>query len=111
MSTEQEKLLKNYPTPISVNKTEIILEQMKYNVAKIYCKNGEKGTGFFCDIPFPDEKHLFPVFITNNHIINEDYLNKEEKIIISLYKDNYRNVIIKKLDLTTKKNIPIKIMI
>jgi len=102
MSTEQEKLLKNYPTPISVNKTEIILDQMKYNVAKIYTKNGEKGTGFFCWIPFPDDKSFLRVFITNNHVINEDYLNKEEKIVISLYKDKYGNEIIKNIDLKTK---------
>ena len=76
---------------------------MKNKVAKIYARHGEKGTGFFCIIPFPDEQHMLPVFITNNHVINEDYLNNEEKIVISLYKDNYGNEIIKNIGLVNKK--------
>ena len=38
-------------------------------------KDGSKGTGFFCKIPFPNNNHLLPVLITNNHVMNELYLN------------------------------------
>ena len=53
--------------------TKKILEQMEKNI----CKNKigkEQGTGFFCKIPFPDRKNMFPVLITNNHIIKEELL-------------------------------------
>ena len=99
----QEKLLENYPIPITVNQTEIILEQMKKNVCRIYLNNGKKGTGFFCLIPFPHENNLLPVLITNNHILDESYLNQENHLTISLYKDNFGNEIIKKIDISNKK--------
>ena len=66
-------------------------------------KNGEKGTGFFCKIPFPDKDELLPVLITTNHIINESYLAQEESITISLYKNYFGNETIKKIDLSQKK--------
>ena len=31
---------------------------------------------FFCKIPFPDRNNLLSVLITNNHIINDELLNK-----------------------------------
>ena len=111
MSAEQEKLLNNCPIPITVYQTEIILEQMKTNVCKIHLKNGEKATGFFCKIPFPDENNLLPVLITNNHVIDQSYLNLENKITVSLYKDNFGNETIKIIDISNKKNIQIKTMI
>ena len=96
MSVEQEKLLNNCPIPITVYQTEIILEQMKKNVCKVHLKTGKKGTGFFCKIPFPDEYNLLPVLITNNHVIDQSYLNQENEITVSLYKDNLGNETIKK---------------
>ena len=61
--------------------TKKILEQMEKNI----CKNKigkEQGTGFFCKIPFPDKKNMFPVLITNNHIIKEELLNNEDTILL-----------------------------
>ena len=76
-----EKYLEDYPTPISYDKTKIILKQMKNSVCKV-CKNdGSKGTGFFCKIPINNYK-LLPVFITNNHIINKNDLNKGNNIVL-----------------------------
>ena len=83
---EKEKYLKNYPVPISLENTEKIITQMRNNICKIYI-NGNNGTGFFCKIPFPDKNNLLTVFITNNHIINQDYLDKEENITISINND------------------------
>ena len=53
---------------------------------KKYLKNEkQQGTGFFCKIPFPDEKNVLPVLITNNHIINEELLYKiNSKILIDI---------------------------
>ena len=87
MSKTQEKNLEHFPTPLSIEQTEIILEQMKTSVCKIHPEKGLKGTGFFCKIPFPDDKNLLTVLITNHHIINEDYINTKKKITVSLYKD------------------------
>ena len=43
------------------------------------------GTGFPCKIPFPTEKELLPILITNNHIINEKTLyEKDKKIFIKI---------------------------
>ena len=36
------------------------------------------GAGFFCHIPLKKIK----VFITNNHIINQEFLDKEKKLIL-----------------------------
>ena len=71
---------------------------MENCIAKI--KVGEtKGTAFFCKIPFPDEKNGWEgnpkkVLITNNHIVNEDFLNKPDSTI-SLLKNgdtNYKKI-------------------
>ena len=74
----KEIYLEDYPIPITSESTEIILSQMKKCICKIYMNNGNKGTGFFCKIPFPDKNKLLKVLITNNHVINETSLNKKE---------------------------------
>ena len=67
---------------------QIAMEQMKKCICKIKLKDIQ-GTGFFCKIPFPDINKRLPVFITNNHIINEELLNKNEtKIIIDIKEEN-----------------------
>ena len=50
---------------------------MERNICKINIGK-EQGTGFFCKIPFPNQDKLLPVFITNNHVINKDTLNKDK---------------------------------
>ena len=49
----EEKLLNNYPLPVSLSTTEEIVKQMKNSICKICTSNGKKGTGFFCKIPYP----------------------------------------------------------
>ena len=56
--------------------------------------NGIKGTGFFCKIPYPDKEHLLSVLVTNNHIIDEAHLRKNNKIIFSINNDKIKKQLI-----------------
>ena len=77
MEEQKESVLNNYSNIISYESSKKIIEQMEKNISSI--KIGEKqGTGFFCKIPFPNQDKMLPVFITNNHVINRDALNKEK---------------------------------
>ena len=73
-----EGRIKGAIDPISLEKTEKIVEQMKSSICQVYGK--ETGTGFFCKIPY--EGKSIPVLMTNYHIIDDDFLknNKELKI-------------------------------
>lgn len=55
---------------------------MRNYIWKIFENKDETSTGFFCHIPF--EGNLFPVLVTTNHIINEQYLNENKKIKIAI---------------------------
>ena len=70
-----------------------INEQMNKNICVIDLGNA-KGTGFFCKIPFPDNKNLLPVLITCNHILNEEYLNRNKSVFIFFNNQNERREII-----------------
>ena len=78
-----EKEIKNYPEPVTMEMTEIILNQMKNSICAISIINGKHGTGFFCRINTYDKE--FPVLVTNNHILNEEDLknNKSLEILIN----------------------------
>ena len=78
----QEKLIEDQPIPVSIEGTEIILDQMKKCICQIYLKDGNKGTGFFCKIPF--DNNLLPVLITNNHVLNENDIENNKKIELSI---------------------------
>lgn len=71
----------NLPKPASTEQTARILYQMKKCICKIYLKN-EYGTGFFCVIPYNNK--LYPVLVTNYHIINDKYIKDNNSIKISL---------------------------
>ena len=90
MSSEKEKLLNTYPIPITMDSTRKILEQMEKFIFKISNSNG-KGTGFFCYI-FHERKNL-PVYITNNHVIDERIINEESAIRITLNDDKITKII------------------
>ena len=91
----REKYLENYPKPVLLKTTEKIVEQMKNNICKIHLLDGTKGTGFFCKISY--NNNIFPALITNNHVINEETLEKENKILISMNQ--------KKLEIELKNRI------
>ena len=94
----KEKRLKFYPIPIALEKTSVILEQMKKCICKIIYKNGF-GTGFFCHISY--QNYTIPVLITNNHIINETTLKEKNVLNITLNGDKE----IKKIKLFKNKKI------
>ena len=70
---------------ISFEDIKKILFQMENCICKIYLKNIEKGTGFFCKIPF--NNNLLPVLIINNHILNENNLGDNEIIKLTINKE------------------------
>ena len=67
-------------------------------------KNGATGTGFFCKIPYKNER--IPVLVTNYHILNEKEIENDIKISINkkikkIEKDNSRRkYTMKELDVT-----------
>ena len=78
-----EKELEKYPTMISFDCIERILEQMKNSVCRIKLMDGSLGSGFFCKIPFGSKDKFLPILVTNNHLINKLVLeNKEEPIFV-----------------------------
>ena len=65
---------------ITIEKTEIILNQMKNSICKIEGK--EIGTGFFCKINYQEK--IIPVLITNAHILDKEFINLNKKVKISI---------------------------
>ena len=98
MEAIKENNISGYPNVISFDCTKEIMNQMEKNICKI--KIGEEqGTGFFCEIPFPDKKHMLKVLITANHIIGEDILYKEDAKI-SIYNKEAKSI--KELNLNNR---------
>ena len=73
---------------ITKEKNKIIISQLEKNICKIYTKNDQVATGFYCKIQFPDQFHLFPALITNNHVINKQSLIMDKNIKITIDDDN-----------------------
>jgi len=78
-----EKLLSDYPMPISLEQNEKIIEQLKNDICNIYLGKA-RGTGFFMKIKFPDKEHLLPVLFTCNHVIDESFILHNDKINIEI---------------------------
>ena len=82
----EESELIGFPKPISYGCTKKIIEQMEKNICKIEIGD-TRGTGFFIKILY--KYKILKLFITNNHIINEDMLNKKiENIKIKIKSEN-----------------------
>ena len=75
-----EGRIKGAIAPISLEKTEKIVEQMKSSICQVYGK--ETGTGFFCKIQYEGES--IPVLMTNYHIISDDFLKNSKEVKISI---------------------------
>ena len=105
---EKEKAIDNFPKPVTIEGSIKIIDQLKNSICKIENKNGN-GTGFFCNIPYKNEK--LKVLITNNHIINEDIIKENNKIQVSI-NDNKQYIIIelKNKKIYTDKNYDITII-
>jgi len=109
MEGEKECILTGYPNVLSYDCTRKIIEQMEKNICKL--KIGKtQWTGFFCKIPFPNENNMLPVLMTNNHIIDGEFLFKknenisleieEEKNPKTIYLDNRIKYTNKEYDIT-----------
>ena len=64
---------------ISIDKINLLSKQMKKYICKI--DGNKKGTGFFCKINY--ENKLIPVLMTNYHVVNSDYFERENNLIVS----------------------------
>ena len=81
----EETLIEEQPTPIDLEGTKVILSQMENCICKIIKDDGQKGTGFFSRIPFPDESNLLNVLITNNHVLNANDIDNDNIIKFVVY--------------------------
>ena len=81
---ESEKKTFNSVEPVNISEAKIILEQMTKCICKINI-NRKLGTGFFCLIPYQD--HKMSVFMTNYHLIDENYYKQSKEIILVLNDD------------------------
>ena len=79
--------------------TTKILEQMKNCICKIKIK-GATGTGFFCKVQI-DENNIIKFLMTNYHVIDEEYINENKEIDLTLNDDNEGKII----DLNIKRII------
>ena len=64
---------------------------MEKCICKICRNDGNKGTGFFCNINY--ENKYIPVMITNYHVINNKYIKENEKIVITINDDKENKTI------------------
>ena len=89
----EEKMNENSPIPVDIEGKKGILQKMKNSICKIFKDKEETGVGFFCYIPYNDKK--LPVLVTNNHLINEKYINNYKKVKISINenRNNYEIII------------------
>ena len=85
----KEKYISVSPDPVSLKGTLNIIDQMNNSICRILNKG--KGNGFFTKIPFHSK--LLPVLITNNHIIDQNDIINNIKIIIYLNNDKKEKVI------------------
>ena len=89
----KEKKLNNGIEPVSIEKTEKIINQMKNCVCKIYI-NGSTATGFFTKIPYKNK--MIKVLITNNHVLDENAIKNNNIItyIVNNNEDDQKSIII-----------------
>ena len=96
----EEKLLENFPLPVTIEGTEIILAQMKKGICKIKNKNG-KGTGLFFNIAH--ENCNIPVMITASHVINQEIINEEKVINVTINDEDEKGNKYINIDKTNRK--------
>lgn len=89
MSTIKEGYIINSLDPIDLDGIDTISKQMKYSVCLIL-RPGNYGTGFFCKLRY--NSNLLPL-LTNNHIIDYEYLNHNKNIKISLNNNEEKKTI------------------
>ena len=82
----KEKEIKDSTDPVSLSGTSIILYQMIKCVCKIRI-NTIFGTGFFCRIPYGNDKTM-DCLMTNYHVIDENVFKENKEINLLLNNEN-----------------------
>ena len=78
---EEKPKIHGVTEPLLLEKTNI--SHMENYICKII---GDKiGTGFFCKIEFNDKK--IPVLMTNFHVINDEFLERNEYLKVYIKND------------------------
>ena len=78
--------------PISIEKTEKIMEQMNNCICKIEGKT--LGTGFLCKVKY--HENIIKILITNSHILDNEFIKLNKNVKISA--NSGRNKIILNID-------------
>ncbi len=78
----QEVYLNKQPDPVPIEGAKKILYQLENCICKIHKIKGEKGTGFFSNIPYLDK--TLPFLITNNHVLNESDIEVNKIIELTI---------------------------
>jgi len=108
-TTRYEGVLYNYPSYVTYKKTKKIMEQIENGICKINnTYKGIKGTGFFCKIMNGNKEEY--ALITNNHIIDESILRKEEELCVELLNTEKKIELNKNKKLYTSKEYDITII-
>ena len=88
-----QKNIINNPNSISKKDMEYLNIQMEKCICKIFY-DAKFGTGFFCNIPFPNDSNLLPVLITSNDIIGENEIISGKAITLKIDDESYSYEII-----------------
>ena len=92
----KEKGLSNLPKVILAKQMKILLTLLETNICKIYCNDGSRGTGFFCNIEIGWNKNI-KVLMTNNHVLNVNAIKPGKTVKFSINNDNkYYKILIDK---------------
>ena len=84
MSSIKEKKIKGNTNYVSVTKLKDYLETLEKCVCKIISGN---GSGFFCKLNIKDFSDIQrPFLITNNHVINKDFIDTQNILKIKVGK-------------------------
>ena len=89
----QEKEIENAPLSVPLKSLNLFSNQSANNILKIVNQKNEKGTGFFCLIPFPDKLHPLSTLITNNHVLDKNDIAIGKTIKLSSEKRDYQILI------------------
>ena len=96
---EKEQILEEYPLPVTIEGTNIILNQLTKCICKIENEKGS-ATGFFCSI-----NENLKVLITNNHVIDEQIILENSKMRVTLNDDkDFKIINLKNKKYYTDKN-------
>lgn len=85
MQNKDEIILDQYIKGMNTNLKgiETIKKQMEKCICRVIKDGGISGSGFFAKIEKKDTEKIFYIFVTNNHILNEDYISNEDVVIYS----------------------------